>query len=41
MARAGGFNGQVLGSSNVIMIDTERESEIGIGTDWPYDPISP
>jgi hypothetical protein len=23
------------------MIDTEREKEIGIGTDWPYGPIPP
>ena len=25
----------------VVVIDTEREAEIGIGTDWPFDVIPP
>ena len=28
-------------SLRVVVIDTEREAEIGIGTDWPFDVIPP
>ena len=29
------------GVINLILIDTEREKEIGLGTDWPYKPLGP
>jgi hypothetical protein len=25
--------------ANVVLIDTMREQQIGIGTEWPFDPI--
>ena len=29
------------GPINLILIDTEREKEIGLGPDWPYKPLGP
>ena len=35
------FNWDNLTPMKLVVIDTKREAEIGIGTDWPFEPIPP